>query len=83
MHYIIVVLLNHSARCITLTDVPINHSHCEDGRNVVCAVFTRHRSLFLIQKSGVEMHTYEAIELIDHLERNASDLGESNSVNYK
>ena len=37
----------------------------------------------LVQKAGIDMQMYEVIELLDHLEQNASNMGEADGVNYK
>ena len=43
-----------------------------------------HLTIFvLVQKAGIDMQMYEVIELLDHLEKNASNMGEADGVNYK
>ena len=37
----------------------------------------------LVQNAGIDMQMYEVIELLDHLEKNASNMGEADGVNYK
>jgi hypothetical protein len=35
------------------------------------------------QNAGIDMQMYEVVELLDHLERNATTVGDPDGVNYK